>query len=175
MAKVKFFPIDKEFEISSQDSVLDVAKDNGIHIKSVCGGLPSCAECRIQIKEGEYNVLAPSPEEVALIGTAHFVDRSRLSCQLHCFGDITIDLTEQIEKAKRGVNTKKARGAKTKTEETESHAVEGSIILGGADLEMFKKTVADGGADAMVLDERLEDQEVAMAELKRIQQKKGRK
>ncbi|MFK8138495.1 MAG: 2Fe-2S iron-sulfur cluster-binding protein [Bdellovibrionales bacterium] len=135
--KIKFIPMDKEIEADSTKSVLELAKDHGIQIKSVCGGTPACAECRVQITEGEHNLLPPSEREVSLIGSAHFVDRSRLACQMVCFGDVTIDMNEQIEKQSSGASTKRPRGKAQKAEGEESHAVEGSILLGGADLDIF--------------------------------------
>lgn len=138
--KIKFVPQDIEIEGDSSKSLLDLAKDAGIQIKSVCGGTPSCAECKIQIKEGEYNVLPPSDKEISLIGSAHFVDQSRLSCQLKCFGDVVIDMNEQIEKQSSGASTKRPQGKAQKAEGEESHAIEGSILLGGADLDIFGTT-----------------------------------
>ena len=99
--KVKFLPSEEEHEIEFNETILHLANRAGFHIQSVCKGIPSCAECRIQIKDGEHHVLPPSKKEVDLIGTAHYVDRSRLACQLRCFGDVTVDLSEQIEKEKR--------------------------------------------------------------------------
>lgn len=127
--KLRFFPIDKEVEIRPTESVLKVAQNNDIHIKSVCKGVPSCSECRVQIKEGEYNLIPPNEKELSLIGTAHFVDQSRLSCQLYCFGDVTIDLTEQIEKESRQVTSKRPQGSKGKFKEEESNAVMGTMIF----------------------------------------------
>lgn len=124
--KVKFVPQNVECEIRPGQSVLHVAQDNNIHIKSVCRGVPSCAECRVKIVEGEYNVIPPSAQELSLIGTAWFVDRRRLSCQLRCFGDITVDLTEQIERESAG---KKPRGKYNKDEMQESRAVLGNLIM----------------------------------------------
>ncbi len=135
--KIKFVPQNIEVEVDSNKSVLEIAKEAGVQIKSVCGGTPSCAECKVQIAQGEYNVLPPSDREISLIGTAHFVDHSRLSCQLKCFGDVTIDLNEQVEKQASGAYAKKPRGKAQKAEGEESHAVEGSILLGGSDLDMF--------------------------------------
>ena len=96
--KVKFLPQNIECEIKPGQTVLHVAQDNGIYVKSVCRGVPSCAECRVKVLEGDHNVTPPASSELGLIGTGHFIDHRRLSCQLRCFGDITIDLTEQIEK-----------------------------------------------------------------------------
>jgi 2Fe-2S ferredoxin len=135
--KVKFVPNNVEFEIKPNESVLKVAHDNGIHIKSVCKGVPSCAECKIQIADGEYNVFKPSPAEVNLIGSAHFVDHSRLACQLKCFGDVTIDLAEQIEKAKRNLVGKRPKGiaAGDDYDPGASQAVKGSILFGDDPLQ----------------------------------------
>lgn len=125
--KVKFVPQDKEFEVRPNQTVLQLAQEHDIHIKSVCKGIPSCAECRVRVVEGEHNVLPPSSKELQLIGTSYFIDQRRLSCQLRCFGDVTIDLAEQIEKAETAV-AKRPRGPSRKTPE-ESHAVLGSIVL----------------------------------------------
>lgn len=122
--KVKFIPQNIELDIDPNQSVMKLAHKHGIYIKSVCGGLPSCAECRVRVVDGEQNVLPPSSKELSLIGTGHFIDQRRLSCQLRCYGDITIDLTEQIEKQKAGpkkLNSKKG-------EHEESYAITGNLI-----------------------------------------------
>lgn len=120
--KVKFVPQNVEFEIKPGESVMHVAQDHGLYIKSVCKGVPSCAECRCRVVEGEHNVLPPNSEELSLIGTGHFIDHRRLSCQLKCFGDITVDLTEQIEKQQLG--GKKSKGTLTKDDRVEEqHAI----------------------------------------------------
>lgn len=142
--KVKFIPNNVEVEIKPNESVLKVAHDNGIHIKSVCKGVPSCAECKIQIADGDFNVFPPTSVELNLIGTAHFVDHSRLACQLKCFGDVTIDLSEQIEKASRNLGSKRPRGSRAALmgddfDPGHSKAVQGSIILQEAKAEDFEE------------------------------------
>jgi len=107
--KVKFLPSEKEFEIAPNQSVLDLAKKNGIFIKSICGGLPSCSECRVKVVAGENNILPPNFKEKSLIGSAYFVDHSRLSCQIKCMGDITVDLAEQVAKENAQPASKKPR------------------------------------------------------------------
>lgn len=127
--KVKFLPQNIECEINLNETVLHLAQRNDIHIQSVCKGIPSCAECRIQIKEGEHNVPHPSSKELNLIGTAYYVDQSRLACQLRCFGDVTVDLTQQIEKEQRSQNVVVGpSGRKPASPDHQSHAVKGNII-----------------------------------------------
>ncbi len=124
--KVKFVPQNLEFDIGPNKSVLDLANEHGIYIKSVCRGLPSCAECRVRVVQGEHNVVPPSAKELNLIGTAYFIDQRRLSCQLKCFGDITVDMTEQNEKQNQTV--KRPRGSVTKDAD-QSAARTGNFIF----------------------------------------------
>ena len=107
--KVKFVPQNVEFSIEPGQCVMHVAQDHDLYIKSVCKGVPSCAECRVRVIDGEHNVLPPGSEELSLIGTGHFIDRRRLSCQLKCFGDITIDMTEQLAKQSGAISGQKKK------------------------------------------------------------------
>ena len=100
--KIKFLPQNVTMEVNSEKSVMELAKENKLAVSSSCNGMCSCAECRVYVVEGEEYVLPPSAKEVELIGEGHFIDNRRLSCQLFCFGDVTIDLSEQVEKDQQG-------------------------------------------------------------------------
>ncbi len=100
--KVKFLPQGISVPADSDKSVMELARENQLSISSSCNGMCSCAECRVYVVEGEAHVLPPSVRETELIGGAHFVDNRRLSCQLFCFGDVTVDLSEQVERKKQG-------------------------------------------------------------------------
>ncbi len=137
--KVKFVPIDKEIDIEPNETLLQAAKRNGVFIKSLCGGMPSCAECRVKVLDGEHNVIKPTKKELNLIGTSYFIDNRRLACQLRCFGDITIDITEQIEKLQ--VATKRPQGTKTIVDD--SRAVRGTLILEDQDIKVSTQNFVD--------------------------------
>jgi ferredoxin len=124
--RVKFIPQNIELEVTPDKSLLQIATENNIEIKSICKGVPSCAECRVRVVEGENNVLPPSKPEINLIGTSWRIDSRRLSCQLRCFGDVTVDLTEQLEKAES--QTKKVRGFRSQ-KQTETHAIQDTMLL----------------------------------------------
>jgi ferredoxin, 2Fe-2S len=133
--KIKFVPTGQEIEASSNKSLLQMCVENKIEIKSVCKGVPSCAECRIKIVEGEHNILPPSKAEIALIGSSYFIDQRRLSCQVRCFGDITVDITEQVERAE--TQSKKVRGFRAPTQRgshVETQAKQGTMVLDEAPL-----------------------------------------
>ncbi len=100
--KIKFLPQKITIDANSSKSIMEWAKESKLPVSSSCNGMSSCAECRVYIVEGEEYVLPPSAKEVKLIGEGHFIDNRRLSCQLFCFGDVTIDLSEQVEKDQLG-------------------------------------------------------------------------
>ena len=128
--KIKFVPINKEVEATPDKTLLQICQENQIEIKSICKGIPSCAECRVRIVEGDYNVLPPSKAELALVGTNYFIDQRRLSCQVRCFGNITVDITEQLERPES--QTKKVRGFRMPNQKgapMETKAVQGTMVL----------------------------------------------
>lgn len=123
--KIKFIPQNIEVDVDPSKSLMKIATENGLKIKSICGGIASCSECRVKIVEGEGSIPEPSKAELNLIGTSYYIDGRRLSCQVRCFGSVTVDLTEQINK----VDTqKKVRGFKQK-DPKELSAVHDTMIL----------------------------------------------
>lgn len=124
--KVTFLPQNIQIEVTPDKSLLQIATENKIEIRSLCKGVPSCAECRIKIVHGEDNVLAPTKAEIGLIGTTYTIDGRRLSCQVHCFGDITVDMAEQIERQE--TQRKKIRGYRS-DKNLESKAVVDTMLL----------------------------------------------
>lgn len=125
--KVKFLPMNKEVEIAPTQTVLEVALANQVPIRTVCKGVPACAECRVRIVEGENFVLPPNKAELNLIGSGYFVDHRRLSCQLHCFGNVTVDVSEQLSKT--DTSLRKMRGGGKKGAITESQAIQDTYLL----------------------------------------------
>lgn len=124
--KIKFIPQEIEVDVDPNKSLLQIALENKIEIKSFCKGNLTCAECRVKIKSGEHNINMPSKGELGMIGSSYYIDSRRLSCQVRCFGSVTIDTSEQIERAE--VQTKKIRGFKSK-KQIESHAILDTMIL----------------------------------------------
>lgn len=123
--KIKFLPQNIEVDVDPSKSLMKIAVENGLKIKSICGGVATCAECRVKIVEGENSIPEPSKLELNMIGTSYYIDGRRLSCQVHCFGSVTVDLTEQLSK----VDThKKVRGFKQR-DPRDLTAVHDTMIL----------------------------------------------
>lgn len=123
--KIKFVPQNIEIDVDPSKTLLQLATAHGVKIKSVCGGIASCSECRVRIIEGESSVPEPNRTELNMIGTSYYLDGRRLSCQVRCFGSVTVDTTEQLNK----VDTqKKVRGFKQR-DSKELTAVQDTMIL----------------------------------------------
>lgn len=125
--KIKFQPSGQEIEAEAGESLLKICIKNKIEIKSICHGVPSCAECRVRIAAGEHNILPPNKAELALIGSSYYIDGRRLSCQVRAYGDITVDLTEQLERTDQG--TKKMKGARALGKGHDLRATQSTLIL----------------------------------------------
>ena len=137
--KIKFLPQNVEVKATSGQSVRDIAKEQNLPISSSCNGMCVCAECRVYVVEGENHILPPTEKEVELIGRGYVIDRRRLSCQLFCFGDVTVDLSEQVERAKHQGNiTKQVLKKLSKTRPEEVHSV-GDVLI-EKDQDMKKTT-----------------------------------
>lgn len=123
--KIKFIPQNVEVDVDPSKTLLQLATSAGLKIKSICGGIASCSECRVKIVEGENSIPEPGRAEQSLIGSSYYLDGRRLSCQVRCFGSVTVDLTEQLNKVD---SQKKVRGFKQK-DPKELSAVQDTMIL----------------------------------------------
>ena len=56
MFTIKMLPSGKEIKIDSESTLLEAFKENGVYIKSTCGGYASCGCCKVKILEGKENL-----------------------------------------------------------------------------------------------------------------------
>lgn len=126
--KIKFHPTGVEVEGDPNKTLLQICIDNKVEIKSICKGVPSCAECRVRILAGESNLIPPNKAELSLIGTSYYIDGRRLACQVRAFGDVSVDITDHLDKDDS--STKKLRGFRPQSgRSNESRAVQGTLVL----------------------------------------------
>lgn len=126
--KIKFLPDKAEYDISSDKSVMELAFEKGIPIQSSCKGMATCGECRVIVVEGENQVLPPTSQEISLIGQGHYIDQRRLSCQLYCFGDVIVDVSEQKEKSADPSLSKTFLKRIKKEKTSDVHSVKDNLI-----------------------------------------------
>ena len=136
--KIKFIPQNVEVDIESNKSVLEISRELGFNIQSSCNGMCSCGDCRVFIKEGSSNLLSPSNKELKLIGQGHYLDQRRLACQLYCFGNTVIDLSEQEERFNQGRISQQFLKKAQKQSPEEAHSKSDILIEDDEDIKKIK-------------------------------------
>ena len=137
--KLKFVPQNVEVDVESDKTVLEISRELGLSVQSSCNGMCSCGDCRVFVCEGETNLLLPSAKELKLIGQGHYIDQRRLACQLYCFGDVVIDLSEQEEKASQGKISQQFLKKAQKNSPDEARSKSDILIEDDEDIQKIKK------------------------------------
>ena len=96
--KVIFLPSHKEVEIAEGETILDAARDSGVEIESLCGGVKNCGKCKVKLLEGTLSPFVS--EELESITEEEKAEGYRLACAAQVMGDAQIFIPEigQIEK-----------------------------------------------------------------------------
>ena len=137
--KLKFIPQNIELDVEPDKTVLEISRELGLRIQSSCNGMCNCGDCRVFVKEGETNLLLPSAKELKLIGQGHYIDQRRLACQLYCFGDVVIDLSEQEERANQGKISQQFLKRAQKESPDEARSKSDILIEDDEDIQQIKK------------------------------------
>ncbi|MBH48474.1 MAG: hypothetical protein CME71_09935 [Halobacteriovorax sp.] len=99
MPILTILPEGKTISLSSETPVMEALRDEEIYIKSSCGGVASCSDCVVKVIEGADHCNPPPFEETRLLGNVFHITKERLSCQLKCTGDLTIDISRHDKAA----------------------------------------------------------------------------
>ena len=132
-------PQNMEVEVDPEKSVLEISRDLGLKIQSSCNGMCSCGDCRVFVREGGINFFQPTDKELKLIGQGHYIDQRRLACQLYCFGDVVIDLSEQNERENQGKISQQFLRRAQKSSLKEAQSKSDILIEDDEDIREIKK------------------------------------
>jgi len=101
------------------DTLLQVAQDAGVAIRSLCGGYGQCHQCWIEVSEGSHSKFGVEckPENVSGITSLErqlIIDNpsykgKRLACQTCIQGDLVIDVPEESQEHKAYISKKNAK------------------------------------------------------------------
>ena len=99
MNKMTVLPSGKVIDVKKDENLRDCLIKNGFEIKSTCGGCASCASCVVKIVAGDEALSEISFEEKQLLGSVYHITKERLSCQTKVNGNLTVDISNHIQKA----------------------------------------------------------------------------
>ncbi len=105
-ARVLFTPSGRQGDFPEGSNVLDIARDLGVDLDSICGGRGICGRCQVQLgssKNIAYDpakVSEPNTVELNYRGARPLEEGHRLGCQMQVLDDVVIDVppTSQVHR-----------------------------------------------------------------------------
>lgn len=88
MFLIDFEPIGRRGPCQSNQSLLESARQLNVDIVSICGGVGSCGQCKIQVIAGKVTQL--TLEEQAELSARELEQGYRLACQVYPLSDVKI-------------------------------------------------------------------------------------
>ncbi len=143
-AHVHFQPLGRKTSPEEGRSLLELARDAGVAIESVCGAAGKCGKCRVVVRSGSPNLSRPGADEARLLGDDALRAGTRLAClaRVVSAGDIIVEVPEG---SRRGHHRLQAAG--------EERAIRLRPAMAKVLVEMPPATLDDVRAD----DDRLLD------------------
>ncbi len=93
MPKILLAGTDRVLEAPEGTSLLQAIQDGGHPIATSCGGVATCALCRITITAGREHLSPIVPNEIIHLGTVARILNIRLACQAKLTGgDVTVEV-----------------------------------------------------------------------------------
>jgi len=117
--QVCFTPSGRQYKGEVGETLLQVAQDAGVAIRSLCGGYGQCHQCWIEVSEGSHpkfnveckseNISGITSLERQLIIDNPSYKGKRLACQTCIQGDLVIDVPEESQEHKAYISKKNAK------------------------------------------------------------------
>lgn len=88
--QVDFEPVGRRVQIEAGTDLLEAARQAGVQLSSVCGGIGVCDSCRVRVMSGKVSPL--SLEEEAGLSATDLEGGYRLACQTIPFEDVKVHI-----------------------------------------------------------------------------------
>ncbi|MBN1815079.1 MAG: DUF4445 domain-containing protein [Anaerolineae bacterium] len=82
---VDFEPLGRRARVTRGTTLLEAARQAGVGLSAVCGGVGTCGTCRVRVVAGDVSSPTEAEAEAASAGF-------RLACQAHVLGDVRVDV-----------------------------------------------------------------------------------
>lgn len=109
-----FQPLGRKTPPENGKTLLELARDAGVAIESVCGSAGKCGKCRVVVRSGSDNLSPPSPGEAKLLGDKAVEAGTRLACQATVVSEGGV-VVEVPEESRRGHHRLLAAGEERAT------------------------------------------------------------
>ena len=90
---VTFAPLGRAGTARDNETVLDVARTASVPLGNACGGVGTCARCRVRVVAGAENLSPPTSVEERVAAYRALGADERLACQAVVWGECVISTT----------------------------------------------------------------------------------
>lgn len=110
--KVVFQPEGCQTEVTHGTTLFDAARESGVHVDSICGGIQSCGRCKVVVANGTFTQYGIESAETHL-APPDVVERAylrripggtdegaRLACAASVIGDVVITVPARSQARK---------------------------------------------------------------------------
>lgn len=153
--KVTFEPIGRTVETQKEDTVLEIARNSNIGIRSDCGGRGVCGKCKIVLIKGKLSDLCEAERKILDIEDIN--RKYRLACQSRVLSDSVIFIPKES-----GLESRKVEESTIDPEIELDTAVKKVLI------SIDSPTLNDVRSDLERLKEKLGDFEISLDLLKKL-------
>ena len=87
---IDFEPVGRKRQCQGNESLLDCARQLGVGISSVCGGVGKCQSCKVRVLSG--TVSEPTPNDLEAFSPQELQDGWRLACQAYPTSDCKLSV-----------------------------------------------------------------------------------
>jgi ferredoxin len=103
MTRVQIAGAEGSLEAADGASLLHVLQAAGHPIATSCGGVATCALCRVTVKSGREHLSPITEAELTHLGSVAKILGLRLACQARCHGagEVTLEVPEVEDVAAR--------------------------------------------------------------------------
>ncbi len=88
--QIEFQPLGRHVEGQPGQNILEIARDAGVGIASLCGGQGVCGACRVRVLEGDASL--PTSLERETFTTDELASGYRLACLVRPLGDLKVHI-----------------------------------------------------------------------------------
>lgn len=91
MAQINFAKNFSPLNVQLGENLMKALTSRRVPVASSCGGEGICGKCVVNVLAGHGNLSHPNDVELAQQSKLGLGTNTRLACQCHIFGDLTID------------------------------------------------------------------------------------
>ncbi|MBA7608943.1 Na(+)-translocating NADH-quinone reductase subunit F [subsurface metagenome] len=87
---VLFNPINRQVEVQRGENLLEIMRDAGIRVESLCGGKGNCGKCKVILESGDIQKVSKTPDK--FLSQAELDQGYYLACMVRVQGDCTFTI-----------------------------------------------------------------------------------